>query len=146
MKVTSRVIFTKETVITPETVERSWWSEPLIWASCDCEMKKVLDEALSLLAGHPKILGRIEADQDAVGKTRQAAQTLPLGLSAETVPVTENLTLAQGRPRMKPELVYVFLVLRGYLGSIGDHEARDRLLDSTTVQLYLLRRGEVMPG
>jgi len=138
--------------MTPETVERSWWSEPLIWASWDCEMKKVLDEALSLLAGHPKILGLIEADQDAVGKAKkkvrqadqrwQAAQTLPLGLSAETVPVTENLTLAQGRPRMKPELVYVFLVLRGYLGSIGDHEARDRLLDSTTVQLYLLRRGE----
>ena len=71
MKVTSRVIFTKETVITPETVERSWWSEPLIGASCDCEMKKVLDEALSLLAGHPKILGRIEADQDAVGKAKK---------------------------------------------------------------------------
>ena len=75
--------------MTPETVERSWWSEPLIWASCDCEMKKVLDEALSLLAGHPKILGRIEADQDAVGKAKkkvrqadqrwQATQTLPPG-------------------------------------------------------------------
>ena len=138
--------------MTPEAIEPNGWSEPLIWAACDCEMKKVLEEALSLLSGHPKILGLIEADQDAVGKAKkkvrqadqrwQAAQTLPLGLSAETVPVTENLTLAQGRPRMKPELVYVFLVLRGYLGSIGDHEARDRLLDSTTVQLYLLRRGE----
>ena len=138
--------------MTPETVERSWWSEPLIWASCDCEMKKVLDEALSLLAGHPKILGRIEADQDAVGKAKkkvrqadqrwQVAQTLPLGLCVGEPVAADELTLGQGRPRMKPELVYVFLVLRGYLGSIGDHEARDRLLDSTTVQLYLLRRGE----
>ena len=142
--------------MTPETVERSWWSEPLIWADSDCEMKKVLEEALSLLSGHPQILVRIEADQDAVGKAKkkvrqadqrwQATQTLPLGLCVGEPVAADKLTLGQGRPRMKPELVYVFLVLRGYLGSIGDHEARDRLLDSTTVQLYLFRRGEIMPG
>ena len=104
-----------------------------------------------MLAGHPKILSCIEADQEAVGKAKkkvrqadqrwQATQTLPLGLCVGEPVATDELTLGQGRPCMKPELVYVFLVLRGYLGSIGDHEARDRLLDSTTVQLYLLRRG-----
>lgn len=109
-----------------------------------------------MLAGHPKILSCIEADQEAVGKAKkkvrqadqrwQATQTLPLGLCVGEPVATDELTLGQGRPRMKPELVCVFLVLRGYLGSIGDQEARDRLLDSTTVQLYLLRRGEVMPG
>ena len=144
--------------MTPETVMLDWWSDPLIWVSSDCEMKKVLDEALSLLAGNPAILGGIEADQDAVAKAKkkvrqadqrwQVAQTLPLlALSEETVSrEADQLLLEQGRPRMKPELVYVFLVLRGYLGSISDQEARDRLLDSTTVQLYLHRRGEVMPG
>ncbi len=143
--------------MTPETVPLEWWSEPLIWAASDCEMKKVLDEALSLLAGKPEILSRIEADQDAVGQAKkkvrqadqrwQAAQTLPLGVSAEAVPLpAEKLTLGPGRPRMKPEVVYVFMVLRGYLGSISDQEARDRLLDSTTLQLYLQRCGGVMPG
>ena len=143
--------------MTPEAMEPNAWSESLIWAASDCEMKKVLDEAVSLLAGHLKILSCIEADQDAVGKAKkkirqadqrwQAIQTLPLGLCVGAEPVAADaLTLGQGRPRMKPELVYVFLVLRGYLGSIGDQEARDRLLDSTTVQLYLFRRGEVMPG
>lgn len=53
--------------MTPETVERSWWSEPLIWAASDCEMKKVLEEALSLLSGHPQILVRIEADRSGSG-------------------------------------------------------------------------------
>lgn len=143
----------------PETVELNWWSEPLIWAACDCEMKKVLDEALSLLARSPEILSRIEADQDAVAKAKkkirradqrwQAAQTLPLpSLSVEAAPLgdAESLSLQQGRPRMAPEVVYVFLVLRGYLGSISDHDARDRLLDSTTVQLYLRNRGVFSPG
>ena len=144
--------------MTPETVTLNWWSEPLIWASCDCETKKVLDEALSLLARNPEILSHIEVDQDTVAKDKkkvrqadqrwQAAQTLSLpGMCEETRPLeAEKLTLGHGRPRMKPEVVYVFMVLRGYLGSIGDQEARDRLLDSTTVQLYLHHRGEVMPG
>jgi len=132
---------------------------PLIWAACDCEMKKVLDEALSLLAGNPTILSRIEADQDAVARAKkkvrqadqrwQAAHTLPLpGLCVAEAPEgeTDRLTLLQGRPRMEPEVVYVFMVLRGYLGSICDREARDRLMDSTTVQMYLRSRGEFFPG
>ena len=76
----------------------------------------------------------------------QAAQTPALpGLSTETTAATE-LTLASGRPRMPAEMAYVFLVLRGYLGSTGDQEARDRLTDSTTVQQYLCSRGRAMPG
>ena len=143
----------------PETVEPDWWSAPLIWAACDCEMKKVLDEALSLLAFNPTILNCIEADQDTVAKAKkkvrqadqrwQAALTLPLpDLSVTEAPEGEpdRLTLQQGRPRMEPEVVYVFMVLRGYLGSICDREARDRLVDSTTVQMYLSCRGEFFPG
>ena len=57
--------------MTPEAVELSWWTEPLIWAASDCEMKKVLDEALSLLARTPRILCHIEADQDAVSKAKK---------------------------------------------------------------------------
>ena len=143
----------------PETEEPNWWSEPLIWAASDCEMKKVLDEALALLAFNPTILNGIEADQDTVAKAKkkvrqadqrwQAAQTQPLpGLCVAEAPEceTDRLTLLQGRPRMEPEVVYVFMVLRGYLGSICDREARDRLMDSTTVQMYLRSRGEFFPG
>ena len=145
--------------MTPETDELNWWSEPLIWAASDCEMKKVLDEALALLAFNPTILNGIEADQDTVAKAKkkvrqadqrwQAAQTQPLpGLCVAEAPEceTDRLTLLQGRPRMEPEVVYVFMVLRGYLGSICDREARDRLMDSTTVQMYLRSRGEFFPG
>ena len=143
----------------PGAEEPSWWSEPLIWAASDCEMRKVLDEALSLLAYDPTILNRIEADQDTVARAKkkvrqahqrwQAAQTLPLpDLSVAQAPEceTDRLSLQQGRPRMGPEVVYVFMVLRGYLGSICDRQARDRLVDSTTVQMYLSSRGESLPG
>ncbi len=57
--------------MTPETDELNWWSEPLIWAASDCEMKKVLDEALALLAFNPTILNGIEADQDTVAKAKK---------------------------------------------------------------------------
>ena len=143
----------------PETVDLNWWSEPLIWAASACEMRKVLDEAQSVLAHAPEIISRIDADQDAVAKAKkkvrladqrwQAAQTLPLpDLSVEETPVPEAecLSLQSGRPRMPADMVYTFVVLRGYLGSICDHEARDRLLDSTTVQMYLQRLGVSLPG
>ena len=71
-------------------------------------MKKVLDEALALLAYDPTILSRIEADQDAVAKAKkkvrqadqrwQAALTLPLpDLSVAAAPEceTDRLSLQQ---------------------------------------------------
>lgn len=142
--------------MTPETMALDEGPELLIWAPCECEMKKVLDEALLMSTRNPEILRRIEADQDTWGIAKkeirraeqrwQAAQTPALpGLSTETTAATE-LTLASGRPRMPAEMAYVFLVLRGYLGSTGDQEARDRLTDSTTVQQYLCSRGRAMPG
>ena len=67
MKVTLRVIFTEETLMTPEAMEPNWWSEPLIWVALDCEMKNVLDAALSLLPGHPKLQICIEEDQESDG-------------------------------------------------------------------------------
>ncbi len=138
---------------------RMWWSEPLVWAAGDCEMKKVLDEALTLLARCPAILTRIEADQDRWAKAKkkirqadqrwQAAQTLPLpGLVWDEAPApsADTLELASGRPRMGAELVYVCSVLRGYLGSLTDQAAKDRLLDSTTLHLYWHSRGLYFPG
>ena len=140
-----------------ENLEGTW--EPLFWVAPNTDLKKVLDQALNLAAGKPEILTRIAADQDALGiakkRLRLADQrweraqmpTLP-GLSLEEVtqrPV-DDVSLLEGRPRLPAEVVYVFSVLRGYLGSISDQEARDRLLDSVILQVYLGRWNLAFPG
>ena len=122
-------------------------------------MKKMLDDALSLLARKPEILHRISADQDAWGLAKkelrradqrwEAAQTLPLpGVAWEEIASmrAEAWSLLDGRPRMPAEVVYVFSVLRGYLGSLTDKQVQDRLVDSTTLQWYLHQRGLCFPG
>ena len=140
-----------------ERQEGTW--EPLFWVAPDTDMKKVLDQALDLAARNPEILTRIATDQDGLGLAKkrlrladqrwERSQMLPLpGLSVEEAPPStlDRVLLLEGRPRMPAEAVYVFSVLRGYLGSISDQEARDRLLDSVTLQLYLSSRNLPFPG
>ena len=133
--------------------------EELIWDAPDSEFKKVLDQALDLVQRTPEILSRIEADQDAVGKTKKRlrladqrwaeAQILDFPeLTWEAGPelAAADLTLAAGRPRMAPEVTFVFLILQGYLGSVTDRQARDQLLESRTLHRYLQSRNVCMPG
>ena len=142
---------------TTEAPEWTW--EPLFWVAPDTDMKQVLDQALDLAARKPELLTRIAADQDALGVAKkqlrladqrwERAQMLTLpGLPVENVieRPRDDVSLLEGRPRMPAEAVYVFSVLRGYLGSISDQDARDRLLDSVTLQLYLSSRNLTFPG
>ncbi len=142
---------------TTEPMEAAW--EPLFWVACDTDLQKVLNEALELSARCPEILTRIAADQDARGmakkRTRLADRqweraqvpTFP-GLPIEETPAApvDPVCLQAGRPRMPAEEVYVFSVLRGYLGSVTDQEARDRLRDSVALGLYLGARNLTFPG
>ena len=57
-----------------------------------------------------------------------------------------ELSLEQGCPRMPAEVAFVFFVLEGYLGSVTDRRARDLLLESQTLNLYLQSRGLRFPG
>ena len=142
---------------TTEAPEWTW--EPLFWVAPDTDMKQVLDQALDLAARKPEILTRIAADQDALGIAKkqlrladqrwERAQMLTLpGFPVEeaTPRAMDGVGLLEGRPRLPAEVVYVFSVLRGYLGSISDQDARDRLLDSVTLQLYLGHRNLTFPG
>ena len=141
------------------TESREWTWEPLFWVAPDTDMKQVLDQALDLAARKPEILTRVTADQDALGIAKkqlrladqrwERAQMLTLpGWPEEeaTERPMEGVSLLEGRPRLPAEVVYVFSVLRGYLGSISDQDARDRLLDSVTLQLYLSSRNLTFPG
>jgi len=149
----------EETVMAYPTETQEWTWEPLFWVAPDTNMKQVLDQALDLAARNPEILTRIAADQDALGIakkqlrladqrwTRAQMLTLPGLPVEEAIPSPlDDVSLLEGRPRMPAEEVYVFSVLRGYLGSISDQDARDRLLDSVTLHLYLRSRNRFFPG
>lgn len=133
--------------------------EELIWTSPDSELKKVLDNALDLVRRTPEILTRIEADQDAVGKTKKKLRLADQRWEESQIPdfpeltwetglelAVEDLTLATGRPRMSAEVAFVFLILQGYLGSVTDRRARDQLLESRTLHRYLQSRNLCLPG
>ena len=49
--------------------------------------------------------------------------------------------LGIGRPRMKAETVFLFMLYRGYFGSVTDARSIDRIMDSRTIQYYFQIHG-----
>lgn len=128
-----------------------------VWAE-GTETSQVLTEALGVLRRCPAIQAAIEADQDRHGCGKKklrleekfwACATTPdlPGVQIRRGPIEAgSLRLAPGRPRMAPEVVYVFLVMRGLHGSVTDRDAVERLRDSMTVRAYVAGRNVGMPG
>jgi len=123
------------------------------------DLKQVLDTALDLVRRTPAILTRIDADRDVAGVAKKhlrqadaqwlAAQTAcfpELPWPATPATAVKGLQLEQGRPRLPAEVVFVFYVLQGYLGSVTDRRARDLLRESQTLHVYLQSRGLGVPG
>ena len=131
----------------------------LFWLAPDSELKQVVDTALDLVRRSPAILTRIEEDQDVLGLAKKQQRQIDarwqasftdlfpgLTLPEPPEPETRGLPLELGRPRMPAEVVYVFFVLQGYLGSISDRRAREQLQESRTLDVYLQSRGLHLPG
>ena len=126
----------------------------LILCPPDTKLLEILFTVVEFLERNPEILTMIEKDQDAHGlakkKIRQRNkqyheeknEMLP-GLDVSQRPVengSEEIELCQGRPRMLPFQVFIFMVLRGYFGSIKAAEAYERLVDSMTLYNFFLER------
>ena len=130
----------------------------------DTNFGDILREGFSLLNKDPDILKRIEHDLDcyAISKKKmrladkawQDRQTLPLGLElqkfadslddSEKDPESEKkvkISLGIGRPRMKPETVFLFMLFRGYFDSVTDARAKDRIVDSITILSFFQNYG-----
>jgi hypothetical protein len=124
----------------------------------DTNLKELLSDVLKMSDKHPKILASIRKDQDALGiKKKELRQKdkayfesknedLPEILDQVEQTEASALQLQVGRPRMDAELVFVFLVLRGYFKSLSSTESIERLRDSITILDYLQSRGLVLPG
>jgi len=125
------------------------------------ELEQIITDALDLGTRYPEIERRILADQQNHGKQKKAQRVehrqwersryIPL-LDDDLrrfEPTVEHLPpelQETGRRRMPPEMVYIFVLLRGYLGSITSQDAADRIKDSSAVQNYLECRGWKLPA
>jgi len=124
----------------------------------DTDFRDFLDEVAQLLRFAPEILTAIDGDLDAHAlvkkKLRQEdrkffeSQTADLPeLEVEQTEVSgADLALGVGRPRMPAEAVFVFLMLRGFLGSLSTKQSRRFLHESMSLYGWLQGRGLTMPG
>jgi hypothetical protein len=124
----------------------------------DTDLRDFLDEVDELAGFAPEIITAIEVDLDAHARRKKKlrledrkfyesrSEDLPgLGIEEGQVSIQE-LRLEEGRPRMPTEAVYMFLLLRGFLGSLSTKQSRRFLRESMSVYAWLQSRGLEMPG
>jgi IS5 family transposase len=124
----------------------------------DTDLRAFLDEVGELAHFAPEIITAIESDLDTHAREkkklrledRQFYESLTDDLPQLEIEQTEvsgnDLTLGEGRPRIPAEAVYVFLMLRGFLGSLSTKQSRRFLRESMSLYGWLQSRGLTMPG
>ena len=97
----------------------------------DTDFRDFLEEVEQLARVAPEIVRGIERDLDAHAREKKRlrqedrkffesqTEDLPEWKIAESEILAAELTLEDGRPRMSGYMVYVFLMLRGFLGSLS---------------------------
>jgi len=124
----------------------------------DTDFRDYLDEVEGLARFAPEIIEVIERDLDASAQTKKKLRledrkffesrtdALPELNIEEGDILVEELKLAVGRPRMTGYAVFVFLMLRGFLGSLTSKPARRFLRESMSLYGFLESRGLKMPA
>jgi IS5 family transposase len=139
----------------PQKTSEISYSGNLISPLPDTDLRDFLDEVDELLRFAPQIIEKIEQDLDshALQKKRlreqdreflqnQTAKLPSLDLP-ERDPSAEpsSLALQEGRPRMPSVAVFLYMMLRGFLGSLTSKSARRMILESISLDDYLHRHG-----
>jgi IS5 family transposase len=124
----------------------------------DTDFRDYLDEVDELIRWAPGILDAIDKDLDAHAREKKFLRMedrkffeshtddLPQMDITERNILARELSLAVGRPRMSGYAVYVFLMLRGFLGSLTSKTARRFLRESMSLHAFLQCRELKMPG
>lgn len=124
----------------------------------DTEFIKIIESAVELLHFRPSILKKINADQDRLAKAKKKLRLedqryyqnknkmLPGFETEQKEIVAEELELMTGRERMQPQIAYLFLMIRGYWGSVTDKDSIQRMHDSMTLNILFQNWCIKMPG
>jgi len=124
----------------------------------DTDFRDFLEEVEELARFAPEIIEAIEKDLDANAREKKKLRLedrrffesrtadLPEVNIEEQEVLAAELKLAVGRPRMPAYAVYVFLMVRGFLGSLSTKSASRFLRESMSLYGLLQKRGLRMPG
>ncbi len=121
----------------------------LILTTPDTKLAKILFIATEFIKRNTEILTLIKKDQDELGLKKKKKRLQDQRhideinelLSEMDMPEPEchgGIQLEQGRPRMSEFQVFIFILIRGYFGSIKAADAYERLIDSTTLYNFFL--------
>ncbi|MBW1860173.1 MAG: transposase [Deltaproteobacteria bacterium] len=124
----------------------------------DTDFRDFLEEVEELAGFAPEIVELIEKDLDTRAREKKMlrledqkffesrTEALPELKIEEGNLLAEDLRIAVGRPRLPGYAVYVFLMIRGFLGSLSSKRARRFLHESMSMYAFLERHGLGMPG
>lgn len=124
----------------------------------DTTFRAFLEEIDTLYGKHPEIGMAIEKDLDVHAQKKKQLRledklfyknqvgSLPGVDIGDSIIKAEDLLLGIGRPRMEAYWVYIFLMIRGYLGSLSSKEARLFLRESMSLYAFMEGRGNQLPG
>jgi len=130
----------------------------LVDGQTESDFADVLRQSLEIVEEHPAILEKIKADQDAHGQRKkamrledkrweQSEQPSLEGIEeTESDPEPNELSLQEGRPRTKPIVVYVLMMIRGYKQGVSTREYQDFVQESRTLTVLLENLGESLPA
>ncbi|GAX59433.1 transposase and inactivated derivatives of IS5 family [Candidatus Scalindua japonica] len=110
-----------------------------------------------LIEREPEILEMVNSDLNQHAKQEKKSRlkdqewnnrhtkTFPWVVNQDEI-VAEELELKTGRPRMSAYLVFMFTMVRGYVGSIKSQQAKVFISESITLRLLIEGKGVKMPG
>lgn len=124
----------------------------------DSDFGRFLDQIDRFISRYPEILNSIEEDLDSHGRKKkkwrledkrwkQRAECAEIE-GAEHWPEIdpEDLQLEQGRERMPADVVFMFMMIRAYVGGAASRDFQDLVRGSITVQMMLRHHDMKMPG
>ncbi len=120
----------------------------LLWAGGRSVLDDLLQETERLMERFPCLLTRIEVDRDRYALEQKAlrerdrlwalAQSPLLPMALPDAREAPPLSLQVGRPRTPAQVVFMFMVLRGFVGGrLSDAQLYALLSDSITLRAYL---------
>jgi hypothetical protein len=124
----------------------------------DTDFRDFLEEVDRMAKFAPEIITAIEADMDNYAREKKSLRIadrkflesrmsdLPGLQIMESNILARELSLAVGRPRMPGYAVFVFLMIRGFLGSLTTKPSRRFLRESMSLYAFLQDRGLGMPA
>ena len=125
----------------PDTDLRDFLQEVDDWYQSTSKIGEMIDQDLDAHALKKK-RRRME---DRAFLDNQTADLAALELPDHTID-EKMLTLQNGRPRMPSKVVFLFLMLRGFLTSLTSKPARLMILESISLQDFFDRHGFQIPG